>query len=365
MLTDLYVDNFRCLVNFRIQPKPFQLWLGENGSGKTSVLEVLRAIQRVILGDHVSDIFETDDLTLWMSKPQQEFRFVFQQGDDTFAYHLTIEHNRNKGTCWIALEELSCNEQPLYRFEGNQAKIFKVTSNTGEVTEETSVGNQRSFLSSIARADDDPITKFRNYLRNLLIIHPIPTLMEEISQKEQRDLYFHADNFASWYRHVVQESSQVAINASIALREVLTGFDSLSLRELGNARRLTATFRIAGQDRDIPFSKLSDGQRQLIVLYVLLHALEKTHSTLIIDEPDNFIALREIQPWLTRAEEVCEEAGRQCIIISHHPEVINPMARGNEIWFSRPKGEHVVTDPYPTTPGLTPAETMVRGWDNE
>jgi len=56
---------------------------------------------------------------------------------------------------------------------------------------------------------------------------------------------------------------------------------------------------------------------------------------------------------------------RQAIIISHHPEIVNKMARGEERWFSRQKGEHVVIKPFPTVAELPPAEVMVRGWDNE
>ena len=42
MIKEIYIDNFRCFSNFRINPGKFQLWLGKNGSGKTSVLEALK-----------------------------------------------------------------------------------------------------------------------------------------------------------------------------------------------------------------------------------------------------------------------------------------------------------------------------------
>ena len=44
MIKEIYIDNFKCLVNFRINPKTFQLWLGDNGVGKTTVLDALRSI---------------------------------------------------------------------------------------------------------------------------------------------------------------------------------------------------------------------------------------------------------------------------------------------------------------------------------
>ena len=45
MIKEIYIDNIGCLVNFRIKIADCQLWLGENGTGKTTVLDVLRKVQ--------------------------------------------------------------------------------------------------------------------------------------------------------------------------------------------------------------------------------------------------------------------------------------------------------------------------------
>ncbi len=45
----------------------------------------------------------------------------------------------------------------------------------------------------------------------------------------------------------------------------------------------------------VGFSELSDGQRCLICLYVILHVVVAKGNTVIIDEPENFISLAEIQ----------------------------------------------------------------------
>ena len=90
-------------------------------------------------------------------------------------------------------------------------------------------------------------------------------------------------------------------------------------------------------------SELSDGQRYLIALYMVLHFLIARGSTVIIDEPDNFIALREIQPWLLAAEEAVEENRGQLILVSHHPEILNRWAsRAGTVVF--PGGEWASSD---------------------
>jgi AAA15 family ATPase/GTPase len=47
MLTRLYIDNFRCFVDFEYRPGRTNLILGRNGSGKSSMLDALLAMFRL------------------------------------------------------------------------------------------------------------------------------------------------------------------------------------------------------------------------------------------------------------------------------------------------------------------------------
>ena len=65
---------------------------------------------------------------------------------------------------------------------------------------------------------------------------------------------------------------------------------------------------------------------------------------MFIDEPDNWLSLREIQPWCAAVRAACEENG-QCVMISHHPEVIDYYAGEAGIWMSRLRsGESCIKD---------------------
>jgi ATPase subunit of ABC transporter with duplicated ATPase domains len=113
--------------------------------------------------------------------------------------------------------------------------------------------------------------------------------------------------------------------------------------------------------------ELSEGQRCLIALYMILHFLIAKGDTVFLDEPDNFISLREIQPWLLAAEDAVEESKGQLILISHHPEIMNYWAREYGLLFSREENGHVRAKPYREVAdtGLDPAETIARGWEDE
>ena len=65
MLTRFYADNFRCLANFELELDEANVFLGANGTGKTSVLEVLRKIQDLISrGRRIEQVFRHETLAL-------------------------------------------------------------------------------------------------------------------------------------------------------------------------------------------------------------------------------------------------------------------------------------------------------------
>jgi predicted ATPase len=82
------------------------------------------------------------------------------------------------------------------------------------------------------------------------------------------------------------------------------------------------------------FDELSEGQKVLIALYTLVYCTPE-NSLICIDEPENFLALPEIQPWLNVLREQCEERKLQALLISHHPSLINFLATDSGYWFSR------------------------------
>lgn len=369
MITEIYIDNFRCLTNFRIKPVDFQLWLGDNGSGKTSVLDALRYIQRLMHGEHVENIFNRNSLTIWDKRLNQTIGFSLMIDNEAYKYKLTIEYSNQGDKQRIKQEELIWRDSTFFLFDREEAHLYRINRNTGKVEEGAvfPADWSRSVIPTIAKREDNkPLIRFREEIEKILLINPVPLVVKDAATSESRNLSEHTENFAQWYRHLLQEQPYIGYRAKQLLEDVLPGFEQLSLKEIGEFRKLMATFRITDKDHDFDFMNISSGQRQLIVLYTVLEALRAgTFSTVLIDEPDNFVSIREIQPWLENLNDTCEEKGKQALIISHHPEIINKMARGTELWFSRQAESHVVAQPFPKVDELSPAEVMARGWENE
>jgi len=72
------------------------------------------------------------------------------------------------------------------------------------------------------------------------------------------------------------------------------------------------------------------------LLYTILHAIPERASLLFFDEPDNYVALAEIQPWLSAMRQAMVDAGKGTLMVaSHHPEVIDYLSADQTLYFWR------------------------------
>ena len=391
MLKRIYVNNFRCLVNFELKLDRLNLLLGQNGTGKTSVFDVLHRIQQFVAGNaKVLTVFPSADLTRWLSLgekratgPQgpigptgdpsysqtagdQRFELDLEFGECNYSYSLAIEHDEDRRKARIKRESLLVDGKTLFDFQDGQAQLFH---------DDFTPGPEYPFdwsLSGVGvlqpRHDNKQLTRFREEMEKLIIGTVHPMSMSSESRGDERSLSRNMDNFVSWYRYLSQEHQGAMVDLFQELKQVLPGFSSFSLREAGEAKILKVLLERPGSDgRPIPydFSELSDGQRALTALYSLLFGLKDEGVSLFLDEPDNFVALREIQPWLAAVADSAGEHVEQAVFISHHPEMIDSLALPHGRWFERDDNGPVrVSDqPRAQVEGLTPSETMARGWE--
>ena len=113
------------------------------------------------------------------------------------------------------------------------------------------------------------------------------------------------------------------------------------------------------------FDQLSNGQRTLVALYTMLHAAVGPEMTLCVDKPDNHVALPEIRPWLDELVEKARGTGCQCLLISHHPELIDALATDHGVHFFREGRGPARVQPFKWTDdgAIRSAEVVARGWE--
>lgn len=133
-----------------------------------------------------------------------------------------------------------------------------------------------------------------------------------------------ASNFVGWYRHLMQERQDLIPGHTEVMQHVLSGLRAFRLEKVGiDTRALNGVFGDGAKPTEFRFDEMSDGQRALTLLYALTHLTAHQGHAILIDEPVNHVALREVQPWLMTVADACGDTCPQAVLCSHHPEVID------------------------------------------
>jgi predicted ATPase len=363
MLTRLYIDNFRCFVGFEYRPGRTNLILGRNGSGKSSMLDALLFLRQfVIRGDRVEDLFQPTQRTRWQPNNQQSFEIDAVLNGGQYSYGLVIGPSDNSPRPIVECETIRLNQKLLLEFRDGQVQLY----DDGKQQFKYPLEPDRSSLLTASSEKTSLISPFKKWLAGVYSFRLNPFAMGPRADGENVYPSVNLSNIASWYRHLLQDDPRENQRLFASLREAIDGFNFLELKAgWENVRLLVADFSRKGGSVKLEFSELSDGQRCLICLYVILHYAIAKGSTVVIDEPENFIALSEIQPWLMKAVDIVEEGKGQILLISHHPELINQLAPSHGVQFVRSESGSIQLEPFHGDPdsSLPPAELVARGWE--
>ena len=373
MIERLYVDNFRCLVNFEVELEETNLFLGTNGSGKSAVFDLLHSVQKLVAERRkLEEVLHRRDLsTLYSGEDgkgpvRQRLELDVRIQESLYKYRLVVGHQVHDGRMRIEEESLACGSTPLFEFRKGDAQLYR---------DDGTDGGKYLFdwsVSGVAALHERPVNqklqRFKAELANWIIVRPCPPVFEVETRTEDRFLKPLMSNFVGWYRRAAQENMGAVGELFGELRDALPAFDSLNLVAVGeNTRALEALFnRPRGKKARYGFDQLSDGQRALIGLYALLRLTDQgSHRwSLFVDEPDNYLSLREVQPWMAAVAAACGDTLEQAIIITHHPVTIDYLGTKARWFFRDDDGPtRVKTDPPPRAEPTTLSEIVANGWE--
>ena len=107
MIEEFYINNYKCLVDVRLPLTPIHVIIGQNDSGKTSLLEAMLALSRSTeksLADAFPGDWQGRELVFaGEEKPviQFEVRFGTAEGEvhSPISYHLEVEFGNKERSC--------------------------------------------------------------------------------------------------------------------------------------------------------------------------------------------------------------------------------------------------------------------------
>jgi ABC-type branched-subunit amino acid transport system ATPase component len=351
------VDNFKALRNFSVElDGDLVLFTGENGTGKSSVLSALEVL--LLRGGGIPVPPPDWSATIGHNAEPQKIALDFDSAVGNGRYELEIV-SANRIEPRVLRETALVRGRPCLQAEPDGDGLLVTVAPTSKHRERVHLSADHPALFSVAATGDNAAV--RDVIEGISILSITP---EEVSS-DQLTRWPRSGNFTEWLRRVDLASRERIFSS---LREVMTGFAELRFDGTGAPPSLRAFFSFNGREEAVPFVYLSEGQRMLCALYAVAEAMIENGTTLFIDEPENFVSSRELQPWLRAVEDrlshIATEGGSaQVVLVSHHPELLDQLARARGVWFERASDGRIVarrwSDEYPN---LNPSEVVARGW---
>jgi len=348
MIKRLYIDNYKSLVNFDLPLQELTLLLGPNGVGKTSVLDVVFALRRLLSGDAKvtdKDVFPAPTLTRWQKRDKQAFELDVSLDGDDLRYRCQPLFAFQMGEVHLYRDDPSADPGPVYNADWSESAMARVAP----------------------RRDNQRLTRFLEFIRKAIVCGLYPASFAAEASSEDALLQRDARNFAAWYRNLLLERQELVPEFTKALEDVIDGFRGIRMEKVGlDTRALMVMFDQFNERYELRLDEISDGQRALIALYSLVQLAAGQGYTLFLDEPDNYVALAEIQPWLIELADACGEKVPQAVLCSHHPEMIDYLGGERGLMLKqessgatvvRSASEIVIAD------GLKMSEVIARGWE--
>ena len=346
------------------------VFMGANGSGKSTVLALFSKLRDFILGrDSSLNLFPKETLTRWDRRHEQSFEMTLRLEPGDYLYRLRISHVPDRDLNKVIEETLTLDSHPLYQADEKEITVYNDAFSGGL---KLMPDWHASGIARIYQRDDNrKLMVFRRFLENTLILALNPALISAVAAEKQPVLTPKPDcsDFAGWLRNVTAAEGLARQEAEQSLAKgALPGFRVFQAVASGDAQILQCVFQ-GSPPTTFRLDELSSGQIALVVLETALAVAGQKHGAVLLDEPGNFLGLGEVQPLLSRLQDAALEGRFQAILTAHHPIAVDFLAAGHGKWFARdPSGPTRITpiqvrdDVREGKPGIRISDLIARGW---
>lgn len=326
MLKRLYIHNFRCFENFEFRTEELSaiLLLGNNGSGKSSIRHVLSLFQSLGRGNaRLGELLRLSDFTLGRNNVPMRFELEVVLQGKHFRYSLALELPDRFRELRVMQENLSVDGVSVFDRESAEVTVHRMHSKRDDA-----VFPMDWHLIALPIIQDTEaagsLQVIRNWFANMVLLSPIPQLIGDEARGVQTAINETASNLSDWLASLLERYPS-AYNAVIEhVRRVMPDLSSFRFERLGReVRSLIVQFSQDATSFELPFSELSDGEKCFFLSGILL-AANQTEGPIFAfwDEPDNYLALHEVNQFVVNLKRSFFQTQGQLIASSHNAEAV-------------------------------------------
>ena len=337
MLQRLYVHNFRCLENFELSLKSMSsaLLIGKNGAGKSTITNALEVFQSIGRGiNRVGQLVQLKDFARGRYDVPIRFEIEVLLNEKLYKYVLALELPENFKELRVFEEQLLIAGNPIY--SRKQAQVILHTSPRNPEAQFLVDWHLVALPVIQEQSETDPLRIFKTWLAHMIILAPLPSLMNGDSNGETLQPKRDGSNFGDWFSGLLSRYPAAYTLSDSYLREVMPDIQDFLNEQIGkDSKSMVVRFEANNAYLGVEFGDLSDGEKCFFLCAVVL-AANKYYGPLFCfwDEPDNYLSISEVGHFVASLRRSFQDRG-QILVTSHNPEAIRKFSDENTLVLQR------------------------------
>ena len=311
------------------------LLIGKNGAGKTTVGRALEILQRIARGvNRVGDLVRPKEISRGRQDAPMRFEIEVELAGDIYNYELAFEYPKGFRELRVFQETLTVGGRPIYTRDNSQVRLIKTSSN---VESTFRMDWHLVALPIIQRQGaDDPLHLFKQWCGNMLILWPMPSLIQGTSEQDTLQPSPSMKDVGAWFSGLLATAPSAYSKIEEYLMELMPDLEQVKNPVTGNETRgLIVEFSTDQERITLPFEDLSDGEK-CFMIFALVIAANHAYGPLACfwDEPDNHLTPSEVGASVMALRRAFKSRG-QLIVTSHNPEAIRRFSDENTLVLYR------------------------------
>lgn len=348
MITKISITNFKAIQNWLELPlAPFSVFIGNNGSGKSSVMEALRTLH-LALTKSIAEAFEIwggldkvrnynaiqDEITVTQFGFKQKYQPVIIRiecllENKKFEYQVSFNLSQNSDFYVIENEELRCDEKELFSTNvidnvGNSfCQIYEAADGKKEFTHKSNT-LLLSFQDGNPHILHKDVATFRQYVSDwqflFLKAHDMgkPVMQNRLTKEIRLD--YDGRNIAEyilWIRGQGQEYLDNLVRKMIFVLPYLKQIQP-HIQETFNREVELLMHENNKNSEPLPGWLLSSGTLRILALLSMFETPRKP-SVLFVDEIENGLDPRTVGMLIGLIENEYHSKQMQVVVTTHSP----------------------------------------------
>lgn len=349
MITQVKIENFRCLQNVQVTLKNFNVLVGMNDSGKSSFLEVFEILHKSSHEDTSQMFPEHLRKHIWQQDLEKKVGITVEW-DTNASYQLVLGQVNTatapiKSATIIASERLIIKGEECYHTTRERLRTFfgeflsiapLIDNNKGHLPEIPGV------QAAILRNNYPEVQTIWQFFNNIKSYSFIVDKLRQPAPVRKIEAGMDSDGFGlpAYLAALKLEEDERFFQIVHALHEVIPRIKAINISQVGQQNLYELSFTDINSGIKIPASVCSDGVLLFLAYLTLLHS-PTPPSLILIEEPENGVhphRLESIVSYLKKLSQTQVNGQTpQIIVTTHSPYLLDYVEEDEVLVFYRSK----------------------------